>query len=205
MIWCNSTFPLPPPGNDLARVLRWGPGYSGGEDPLSLLRDVIEAEEIRLDRWTVVFRPQDTEESGAPGGGYNQAEDNSQIFVMNNYFGLGLDADLCLDFHNAREEKPEKFNSRLHNKAVYVKVSLRKCIGRRMCKDLHKEIRLEVDGKQIELPPIEGIIILNIMSWGSGANAWGPEKEDKFTKPNHWDGMLEVVGVQVRQGVLFSI
>ena len=158
-----------------------------------------------------------------------------QIFVMNNYFGLGLDADLCLDFHNAREEKPEKFNSRLHNKgfifrhldsvffpqwelfllntnvwlfsAVYVKVGLRKCIGRRMCKvtchmlflqcntkcahittsqitkeklsheqgsmihdcawkiahyspqDLHKEINLEVDGKQIELPPIEGRFI----------------------------------------------
>jgi len=53
-----------------------------------------------------------------------------------------------------------------------------------------------VDGKHVELPPIEGIIILNIMSWGSGANAWGPEKDEKFTKPNHWDGMLEVVGVQ---------
>ena len=79
---------------------------------------------------------------------------------------------------------------------VYVKVSLRKMLGRRMCKDLHKEIKLEVDGKHIELPPIEGIIILNIMSWGSGANAWGPEKDEKFTKPNHWDGMLEVVGVQ---------
>ena len=37
-------------GNDLARVLRWGPGYSGGEDPLNLLRDVIDAEEIKLDR-----------------------------------------------------------------------------------------------------------------------------------------------------------
>ena len=46
---------------------------------------------------------------------------------------------------------------------VYVKVSLRKMLGRRMCKDLHKEIKLEVDGKHIELPPIEGIIILNIM------------------------------------------
>lgn len=37
-------------GNDLARVLRWGPGYTGGEDPLSLLKDVIDADEIRLDR-----------------------------------------------------------------------------------------------------------------------------------------------------------
>lgn len=37
-------------GNDLARVLRWGPGYTGGEDPQNLLRDVIEAEEIKLDR-----------------------------------------------------------------------------------------------------------------------------------------------------------
>ncbi|GLG94751.1 Diacylglycerol kinase 1 [Gryllus bimaculatus] len=70
-------------------------------------------------------------------------EDNTQIFVMNNYFGIGIDADLCLDFHNAREENPSKF----------------------------------------------------ISSWGSGANPWGPEKEDHFTKPNHWDGMLEVVGV----------
>ena len=35
-----------------------------------------------------------------------------------------------------------------------------------------------------------------LSSWGSGANAWGPEKDEKFTKPNHWDGMLEVVGVQ---------
>ena len=32
-------------------------------------------------------------------------------------------------------------------------------------------------------------------SWGSGANPWGDEKDEKFTKPNHWDGMLEVVGV----------
>lgn len=43
----------------MARVLRWGPGYTGGEDPLNLLRDVIDAEEIRLDRWTVVFHPED--------------------------------------------------------------------------------------------------------------------------------------------------
>ena len=54
-------------GNDLARVLRWGSGYGGDEDPMALLRDVIEAEEIRLDRWTVVFRPQSEESEGADG------------------------------------------------------------------------------------------------------------------------------------------
>lgn len=84
---------------------------------------------------------------------------------MNNYFGIGIDADLCLDFHNAREENPNKFNSRLHNKGVYVKMGLRKMVGRKMCKDLHKEIRLEVDGKLVELPPVEGIIILNILRY----------------------------------------
>lgn len=50
----------------MARVLRWGPGYTGGEDPLNLLRDVIDAEEIRLDRWTVVFHPEDKPEDAAP-------------------------------------------------------------------------------------------------------------------------------------------
>ncbi|EEB11587.1 Diacylglycerol kinase theta, putative [Pediculus humanus corporis] len=188
-------------GNDLARVLRWGPGYTGGEDPLNLLRDVIDAEEIRLDRWTVVFYPEDKAEdkeklqqlANSTTGTTN--EDNTQIFVMNNYFGIGIDADLCLDFHNAREENPNKFNSRLHNKGVYVKMGLRKMVGRKLCKDLHKEVRLEVDGKVVDLPQVEGIIILNILSWGSGANPWGPEKEDQFSKPNHWDGMLEVVGV----------
>ncbi|GIX91879.1 hypothetical protein CDAR_511782 [Caerostris darwini] len=186
-------------GNDLARVLRWGPGYTGGEDPLSLLKDIIEADEIRLDRWTVVFhtddKPDDKGLTAVANTAVSASEDNTAIFVMNNYFGIGIDADLCLDFHNAREENPNKFNSRLHNKGVYVKMGLRKMVSRKTWKDLHKEIRLEVDGKIIDLPPVEGIIILNILSWGSGANPWGPEREDSFSKPTHYDGMLEIVGV----------
>ena len=43
-----------------------------------------------------------------------------------------------------------------------MKMGLRKMVGRK-CKDLHKEIRLEVDGKLVELPQVEGIIILNIL------------------------------------------
>ena len=42
-------------GNDLARVLRWGSGTGDSESAAEILQDVIEAEEIDLDRWTVVF------------------------------------------------------------------------------------------------------------------------------------------------------
>ncbi|XP_052250225.1 diacylglycerol kinase theta-like isoform X4 [Dreissena polymorpha] len=188
-------------GNDLARVLRWGPGYTGGEDPLSYLRDVIDAEDIKLDRWTVIFHPNEKEQDDVKvaiandTNSANTNEDTTTIFVMNNYFGIGIDADISLDFHQAREEKPDKFNSRLHNKKVYVQMSLRKMVNKHPCKELHRCIKLEVDGKLVELPPCEGIIILNILSWGSGANPWGPEKEDQFQKPTHYDGNLEVVGI----------
>ena len=52
---------------------------------------------------------------------------------------------------------------RLHNKGVYFKIGLSKMVKRGSCKDLHRAIRLEVDGKLVELPPLEGIIILNIL------------------------------------------
>lgn len=52
---------------------------------------------------------------------------------------------------------------RLRNKGVYVKMGLRKMVGRKMCKDLHKAVRLEVDGRPVDLPAVEGIIILNIL------------------------------------------
>jgi len=38
--------------------------------------------------------------------------DEPTTVVMNNYMGVGLDAAIALDFHLAREENPEKFNSR---------------------------------------------------------------------------------------------
>ncbi|CAL8105230.1 unnamed protein product [Calicophoron daubneyi] len=199
-------------GNDLARVLRWGPGYTGAEEPLSILRDVVEAEKIRLDRWTVVIKPDEAEKDAQKkqlqieANAANTNEDTSRIFVMNNYFGLGIDADLNLDFHMAREENPAKFNSRIHNKSVYLKMGLRKMVNRTKCKDLHQNVILEVDGKKLDLPPLEGIIILNILSWGAGANPWGVEKDDSFSVPTHYDGQLEIVGVTgvVHMGQIFS-
>ena len=58
---------------------------------------------------------------------------------------------------------PYLFYCRLHNKKVYVQMSLKKMVNKHTCKDLQRCIRMEVDGKLVDLPPVEGIIILNIL------------------------------------------
>jgi len=32
--------------------------------------------------------------------------------------------------------------------------------------------QLELDGQPVDLPPIEGVVVLNIASWGGGCRAW---------------------------------
>nr|XP_031540883.1 diacylglycerol kinase theta isoform X6 [Vicugna pacos] len=81
---------------------------------------------------------------------------------------------------------------RLHNKGVYVRVGLQKLSQAR---GLHREIRLQVEQQEVELPNIEGLIFINIPSWGSGADLWGSDNDSKFEKPRMDDGLLEVVGV----------
>lgn len=41
------------------------------------------------------------------------------------------------------------------------------------CKNLEQKLDLYLDGKQIELPELQSIVVLNIPSWGAGVNLWG--------------------------------
>ncbi|XP_037833445.1 diacylglycerol kinase theta [Kryptolebias marmoratus] len=174
-------------GNDLARILRWGSGYSS-DDPNHILVSVDEADEVLMDRWTILLDARDVSEEGKDNGFLEPPK----IVQMSNYFGVGIDAQLSLDFHQAREDEPDKFTSRFHNKGVYVKVGLQKISHTR---SLHKELQLQVDNENVPLPNIEGLIFLNIPSWGSGADLWGSEVDSRFRKPSINDGLLEVVGV----------
>ena len=40
------------------------------------------------------------------------------------------------------------------------------------CKNLDRRIELELDGVKIELPQLEGVVILNINSWCGGCQIW---------------------------------
>ncbi|XP_033117399.1 diacylglycerol kinase theta-like isoform X3 [Anneissia japonica] len=186
-------------GNDLSRVLKWGGGYQQGDDLYQMLQTVIEAEEVKLDRWTVVFEPEGkhTEiDNKSNSSNSSSGDDMPNLFVMNNYFGIGIDADLCLGFHNAREEKPEKFNNRVYNKIVYVRQGMQKLGRKTNCRELNKELKIEVDNKLLKLPTLEGILIMNISSWGSGADPWGSsDAQDEFQRSSHDDGMLEIIGL----------
>lgn len=53
------------------------------------------------------------DEALAPLGAWGApAPSRPQIVQMSNYCGIGIDAELSLDFHQAREEEPGKFTSR---------------------------------------------------------------------------------------------
>ena len=41
-----------------------------------------------------------------------------------------------------------------------------------VCYKLNERIAVELDGKSIELPELEGIVLLNIGSWSSGCDLW---------------------------------
>ncbi|XP_075145113.1 diacylglycerol kinase eta isoform X2 [Haematobia irritans] len=115
--------------------------------------------------------------------------------VMNNYFGIGIDAKISLDFHNKREEHPEKCRSRAKNYMWYGVLGSKQLL-QKTCKNLEQRVQLECDGQRIPLPSLQGIVILNIPSFMGGTNFWGnSKKDDIFLVPNFDDRILEVVAV----------
>ncbi|XP_070538443.1 diacylglycerol kinase delta-like isoform X2 [Ptychodera flava] len=125
----------------------------------------------------------------------SDVEGYDERYVMNNYFGIGLDAKIALDFHNKREEHPEKCRSRKKAKTWYG-IFAGKELVQRTSKNLHERIQLECDGQRIPLPTLQGIVVLNIPSYMGGFNFWGGRKEDSnFAAPSFDDKILEVVAV----------
>lgn len=87
-------------GNDLARALGWGGGYK--DEPIGkILTSIGDSETTLLDRWQLKVERNCDAKNDDDGG---KGKENLPLNVVNNYFSLGVDAHIALEFHEARGE-----------------------------------------------------------------------------------------------------
>ncbi|XP_059508258.1 diacylglycerol kinase iota [Stegostoma tigrinum] len=180
-------------GNDLARTLNWGGGYT--DEPVSkILCHVEEGNIVQLDRWNLHLQ-----NNLQPS--QDDAEEGTQklpLTVFNNYFSLGFDAHVTLEFHESREANPERFNSRFRNKMFYAGAAFSDFL-QRSSRDLSKHVRVVCDGTDLT-PRIQDlkfqcIVFLNIPRYCAGTMPWGnPGDHRDFEPQRHDDGCIEVIG-----------
>ncbi|XP_056286740.1 diacylglycerol kinase zeta-like [Pseudoliparis swirei] len=178
-------------GNDLARTLNWGGGYT--DEPLSkILSHVEDGAVVQLDRWNLQVDPN-------PSAGAEPEEQEKLLLdVFNNYFSLGFDAHVTLEFHESREANPEKFNSRFRNKMFYAGTAFSDFLMR-TSKDLSKHIKVVCDGtdltSKVQDLKLQCLVFLNIPRYCAGTTPWGtPGEHHDFEPQRHDDGFIEVIG-----------
>jgi len=73
-------------GNDLARCLRWGPGYDN-ESLNKILKKVEQSSIVMMDRWKIEISSSENE---------NERGDPIPSNIFNNYFSIGVVSSLSI-------------------------------------------------------------------------------------------------------------
>jgi diacylglycerol kinase (ATP) len=120
------------------------------ENPNDIYRLFKDPKVVPLDRWGVL-----TSIEGSP----------TSSMTMNNYFGVGVDGAVSLEFDKLRQKRPRLFFHRHVNKMWYALMGV-KSILKRSSPELSSSCKLICDGNEVRIPDgTQGIIALNINSY----------------------------------------
>eukprot|EP00090_Calanus_glacialis_P004663 TRINITY_DN13516_c0_g1_i1.p1 TRINITY_DN13516_c0_g1~~TRINITY_DN13516_c0_g1_i1.p1 ORF type:complete len:399 (+),score=94.60 TRINITY_DN13516_c0_g1_i1:67-1263(+) len=181
-------------GNDLSRSLYWGGRYK--DKPIQkVLHDVEMANIEPMDRWKLDLTATNDGEK------HSKARDDipPQIRVFNNYFSLGIDAHIALQFHNARNANSDKFTSRTRNLLFYGLEGGKDLVVHkwRHLMDNVKIVCTLLDGSRVDLTEqlrnygAHALLFLNIRSYSGGARPW----KQKSGAQSANDGLVEVIAM----------
>uniref|UniRef100_A0A0N4ZBI1 Diacylglycerol kinase n=1 Tax=Parastrongyloides trichosuri TaxID=131310 RepID=A0A0N4ZBI1_PARTI len=184
-------------GNDLSRCMGWGGVFN--DEPLSQLLEAIVCDTTitYLDRWKLNVQP-NVSISLDNGEEINEAVQSSlPLTVMNNYFSIGADAHVALQFHHSRSANPQMLNSRLKNRIAYGGLGTID-LFKRAWKDLTEYIDIECDGisltQRLKDSKFHCVLFHNITYYGGGTTPWGNEETETLARQSCFDGKIEVLG-----------
>jgi len=107
---------------------------------------------------------------------YSKAE--RREFIANNYFSIGVDSDILLQWDKLRTNHPELFPHRAVNFGWYGMLGLKSMV--KSFKSLRKFAQLYVDDKPVKIAKgLRSIVLLNVPSYSGGTNPWKKAKNDK--------------------------
>ncbi|XP_040568365.1 eye-specific diacylglycerol kinase isoform X2 [Lepeophtheirus salmonis] len=187
-------------GNDLSRSLNWGGKYR--DKPLrKVLLDIAKADVVDLDRWSLLVTPRDVimddkllDEDDLMFGTVAKSDDNLPLNVVNNYFSVGIDAHIALQFHKARNNNPEHFTSRTRNLLFYG-LEGGKDLFKQQWRNLMNHVRIVCDGEdftdKLKAYGAHSVLFLNIKSYAGGTKPWNRKNGTQDIA----DGLLEVVAM----------
>ena len=153
--------------------------------------DIAKSCVVDMDRWSLTasnvphdLNPEDLEKT----------DQKLPLNVLNNYFSVGIDAHIALQFHKARNNNPEHFTSRTRNLLFYG-LEGGKDLFKHQWRNLMDYVTIECDGidytNKLKAYGTHSVLFQNIKSYAGGTKPWnrknGPQEIN--------DGLMEVVAI----------
>lgn len=141
-------------------TLGWGAEINENDlhSPEKIVDKIKRAETITLDRWEMEVKFDNRSIIS------RRLHHDKKMF-MYNYFSVGVDALVTLNFHKARASALYVVKSKIINKFMYFIYGTQQVLIQD-CDRLHENVEVYLDGVKIDLPELQSVVILNIDSWG---------------------------------------